>query len=155
MAAGDRDVVAHDAHALVVAEPVPLALLPHWIDDQETVVGRARRERLRLVRVDGLLRHREVRVGDLAPAHQPALIEDDVQLVDRVEVWRGGAHQQVAVAAQADQAVRAQVVVLREVVARGGELALVLRALERVAPAPRGIDLDERVLDERALRHRS
>jgi hypothetical protein len=76
-----------------------------------------------------------------------------VELVDRVEVGGDGAHHQVAVAARADQRVGAQEVVLSEVVAGGGELELVLRALRGIAPTPGGIELDEGELDEVPFAH--
>src|SRR3954462_14184456 len=56
VAAADLDVAAHHAHPLLGRERVPLALLPHRIDDEVAPLrALARGERLRLVGVDGLL----------------------------------------------------------------------------------------------------
>ena len=94
-------------------------------------------------------------MGDLGPAHQAALVEQHVQLVDRLEAGADRAHHQVAVAARAHRRVGAQEVVLAELAAGGRELALVLGPLGGRKPAPGGIDLDEGELDEVALRHRA
>ena len=74
--------------------------------------------------------------------------------MDRVEAGGDRADHQVGVAARADQRVGAQVVVAAEVLERGGELALVLRALVGAPAPPLGPDLEERELDEVALCHR-
>src|SRR4029453_8040564 len=82
---------------------------------------------------------------------QPALVEQHVQLVDRVESSRERADHHVAVAAPADQRVGAQVVVGSELAAGGDELALVGGAFLAGTPSPSGIDLQERVFDVAAL----
>ena len=60
--------------------------------------------------------------------HQPALEQHDVELVDAVEVLGLGDEQQLGVAARADERERLQQVAVREVLAGGEELALVLGA---------------------------
>ena len=61
----------------------------------------------------------------LREAHQPALVEQHVQLVDRLEAAGDRPHHQVAVAARAHERVGAQEVVVAELAAGGRELALV------------------------------
>ena len=152
VAAAGLDVAAHDPHPLLAGQAVPLALLPHRVDDQVLALGPlARGQRLALVGVDRLLGHRQVRVRDLRPAHQPGLVEQHVELVDRVERVGDHPQHQVGVAARADQRVRAQEMVLGEVGAGGGELALVLGALGRIEPAPGRIELQKGELDVVAL----
>ena len=63
-------------------------------------------------------------------------------------------HHQVRVAAGADQRIGAEVVIARELLERGLELALVLGALVRGAPPPFRAHLEERELDEVPLSHR-
>ncbi len=86
-------------------------------------------------------------------AHQAALVQDDVKLVDRVEARGDRADHQVRVAARADERVGAQEVVLGEVVAGRGELELVAGALGQLPPAPGRIDAQERELDVMAGGH--
>jgi hypothetical protein len=62
-------------------------------------------------------------------AHQAALVEQHVQLVDRLERARDGPDHEIAVAARTNQRVGPQVVILAEFPACGGELAFVGRAL--------------------------
>jgi hypothetical protein len=76
-----------------------------------------------------------------------------VEVVDRLQVHRLREQHQVGVAARADEAERAEQVVLGEVGAGRGELALVLRALLRILAAPGRIELQERVLDDVAAGH--
>ena len=64
-----------------------------------------------------------------------------MELVDAVEVLGLREQHQVGVAARADEAERPQQVVLGEVLAGGGELALVGRALVAVEPPPGGVEL--------------
>ena len=74
--------------------------------------------------------------------------------MDAVEVLRLGDQQQLGVAARADEREALQQVPVGEVLAGGHELALVLRALLVLEPPPRGVELQERVLDEVARAHR-
>ena len=74
-----------------------------------------------------------------------------MELVDRVDRLADHPQHQVGVAARADQRVGAQEVVLGEVGAGGGELALVLGALRGVEPAPRRVELQKGELDVVAL----
>ncbi len=76
-----------------------------------------------------------------------------MELVDAVEVLRLGDQQQLGVAARAHQREALQQVPVGEVLARGRELALVLRAALAVQAPPRGVELQERVLDEAARAH--
>ena len=99
------------------------------------------------------LRMPEERVRDRAPGEQPALLQDDVQLVDPLEVLGLGDEQHVGVPAGADGRERLQEMVLAEVLAGGEHLALVRRAFLRVEAPPGGVDLQERVLDEVPVRH--
>ena len=82
--AGRLDVLAHDRASAPRRQPVPLALLPERVDEQVLAGRRAHLEAL-LLGVLGLLGHRQVRMGRLGPAHQPALREHDVELVDVAE----------------------------------------------------------------------
>ena len=90
---------------------------------------------------------------DLRPLHQPALRQHDVELVDAVEVLGLGEQHQLGVAARADERERLQQVPVGEVLARGHQLALVLRAALGVQPPPGRVDLQERVLDEVTSAH--
>ena len=132
---------------------VPLARLDERVDEQVLGVGGADLQ-ARLVGVLRRLGHRQVGVRRLAPLHQAALREHDVELVDALEVRRLGEQHQVGVPARADERERAQQALGREVLAGGEELALVgARARSSSQPAPGRIDLQERVLDEVTLGH--
>ena len=87
------------------------------------------------------------------PLHQPALRQHHVKLVDALQVLRLGHQQQLGVAARAHQREGLQQMPVCEVLARGQELALVLLAGRIVAPPPRRVELQERVLDEVARAH--
>ena len=76
-----------------------------------------------------------------------------MKLVDAIEVLRLGDQQQLRVPAGAHEREGLQQVPVGEVLARGQELALVLRALLGVQAPPRGVELQEGVLDEVALGH--
>ena len=76
-----------------------------------------------------------------------------MELVDPLEVLGLGEDHHVGVAAGADQREGAQQMILAEVLTGGDELALVLLALGVREPAPGGVDVQERVLDEMARRH--
>ena len=78
-----------------------------------------------------------------------------MELVDALEVRRLGEQHQVGVAARADGRERPQQALGGEVLAGGEELALVGAALLVGQPPPGRIDLQEGVLDEVALGHRS
>ena len=145
-------MLAHDVHALVAGQQVPLARLDERVDEEVLRVLRADLE-ARLLGVLGLLRHREVRVGRRRPAHEPGLGEDDVELVDRVERGGLGEEHEVGVAARAHERERPQEVVGGEVLARRQDLLLVGRPLPRVQAAPGRVDLEERVLDELSAWH--
>ena len=73
--------------------------------------------------------------------------------MDAIEVLGLGHEHEIGVAAGADQAERLQQMIGREVLARGEELALVAGAHIGVEPAPGGVELQERVLDEAAVGH--
>ena len=88
---------------------------------------------------------------DLRVAHEAALVEQHVQVVDRLEAARDRPDQEVAVAARAHQRVGAEEVVLAEVAAGGHELALVRGALGGGAAAPGRIHLHGGVLHVVAL----
>ena len=150
VAAADRDVLAHDAHALLGRKAVPLALLLERIHEQVLVLAGVDLEPV-LLGVLGLLGHREVGVGRVGPSHQAALAQHDVELVDVGEARGGGPQHQVGVAARADQRVCAQEAVRGEVVAGRLELALVRLPLgERQAP-PGRVHLQKRELDDIAV----
>src|SRR5437016_6582699 len=89
----------------------------------------------------------------MRPLHDPALRQHDVELVDALEVLRLRDQQQICVAARADQREGLQQMPVREVLARCQQLALVLLALCPIEPAPGGVELQERVLDEVARAH--
>ena len=78
-----------------------------------------------------------------------------MELVDQLEPRGGGAQHQIGVAPGADQGVRAQEMVLREVVAGGGELLLVAGALTRFEAPPSRVELEEGELDEMPAGHAS
>ena len=71
--------------------------------------------------------------------------------MDAIEVLGLGDQQQLGVAARADQRERLQQVPVGEVLTGCQELALVLAAALRIEPTPRGVELQERVLDEMTL----
>ncbi len=73
--------------------------------------------------------------------------------VDVLEGRALGEQQQVGVAAGADGRVGAQRALEREVLAGGEELPFILRALLGVPALPRGVDLEEGELGERAVGH--
>ena len=85
--AADLDVLLHDPPALLGIERVPGAGLDEGVDE-EVLRVRGADLQARLVGVLRGLRHREVRVRDLRPLHEPALREHDVELVDAIEVLR-------------------------------------------------------------------
>ena len=76
-----------------------------------------------------------------------------MELVDALEVRGLREQHQVGVAAGADRGERPQQALGREVLAGGGELALVGRALLVGQAAPGRIDLQEGVLDDVSLGH--
>ena len=88
---------------------------------------------------------------DLGVAHQAALVQQHVQLVDRLERARDRTDHEVGVAARAHQRVGAQVVLLAERAASGRKLALVGRPLLARAPAPGRIHLEKGVFHVVAL----
>ena len=146
------DVLLHDPPAFLRIEPVPLAGLDEGIDEEVLRVGGADLE-ARLVGVLRRLRHGEEGVGDRAPLHQAALGEDHVELVDALQVRGLREQHQVGVAARAHGRERPQQALGREVLAGGGELPLVGRALLVGQAAPGRVDLEERVLDDMAFGH--
>ena len=150
--AAERDVLLHDPVALLGGQRVPRARLDEGVDEE---VFRVRGPDLqaRLLGVLRDLRHREVRVGDGRPLHEPALTQHDVELVDALEVLRLREQHEVRVAARADRREGAQQVPVREVRARGRELALVGEALGPVQAPPGGVELQEGVLHEMTRRH--
>jgi hypothetical protein len=150
--APDADVLLHDPPALLRIEPVPLARLHERIDEEVLRVRGANFE-ARLVGVLGRLGHRQIGVRRRAPGHQPALGQDDVELVDPLQVRRLREEQQVGVPARADQGECAQQTLRREVLARRHHLALVPRPLIGIEAPPGGIDLEKRVFHELPLRH--
>jgi hypothetical protein len=150
--AADLDVLLHDPPPLVGRQPVPLAALHERIDEQVTALEAARHGAL-LVAVLRRLAQPEERVGLRRPLHQPALRQHDVELVDAVEVLGLHDQHQVGVTTRTDERERLQQVIGAEVLAGGGELALVPGALGLRKPAPRGIQLEERVLDEVPIGH--
>src|SRR5438105_12217154 len=76
-----------------------------------------------------------------------------MELVDPLEVLGLAEDHQIRVAAGPYERERAQQVTVGEVLARSNELALVRGALLVVTPAPRRVDLKERVLDEATRGH--
>ena len=87
----------------------------------------------------------------LGPAHQPALTEHDVEVVDVREPGAGGPEHEVGVAARADEREGAQEAVGGEVLAGGRELVLVRLPLRGGQAPPGRVDLQERELDEVAV----
>ena len=77
----------------------------------------------------------------------------DVELVDALEVLGLRQQHQLGVPTRAHEREGLQQVPLGEVLARGHQLALVQAALLGVEAAPRGVERDERVLDEVARAH--
>ena len=76
-----------------------------------------------------------------------------MELVDAVEVLGLRDQQQLGVPARAHEREALQQMPVGEVLARGRELALVLRAALGLEPPPRRVELQERVLDEVACAH--
>ena len=88
----------------------------------------------------GVTRHIEALAGELAAAgHEVRVLAPFDPDVRRTALLHRGARPQQALGA--------------EVLAGGQELPLVARALVVVEAPPGGIDLQERVLDELAIRH--
>ena len=77
-----------------------------------------------------------------------------MELVDPLQVLGLAEQHHVRVAARSHEREGAEQVAVGEIVARGDEFALVLGAAFVVEPSPCRIDLQERVLDEMADRHR-
>src|ERR1039458_1844540 len=145
--APDLDVPLHDSPALLCGQRIPGARLHERVHEYVLPPEPPRRRAL-VFGVLGLLPHPQKRVRDLRPLHQPALSQHNVQLVDAIEVLRLGDQQQLRVAARTYQREGLQQMAVGEVLAGGVELALVLRALLVIEPAPGGVELQERVLDE-------
>ena len=76
-----------------------------------------------------------------------------MELVDPLQVLGLAEQQQVSVAAGADEREGSEQVAVGEILAGGGEFALVCGAPFVVEPAPGRIDLQKGVFDELAGRH--